>query len=532
MTLILLCNSCQMKKTILLFLITFYGFKTDAQQWDWARKADTSASNESVNFIRNDGWGNVYLLGAGNGGSKYGNTVLAAGYFIVKFNSLGSVLWAENIPGSAGVRDFTVDKTGNVYLTGYFYSNVQVFTFNFTSHGQEDFFLVKLNPLGVPQWGKEFGGAGGDLPGSIITDSAENIYITGVFTHSISFGADTLTDTGEHFFLTKLTPSGNTIWCTKGDSCFGGGSIMALDKNSNVYVIEGYCYYYRSIAKFDSSGNLKFYMPAWNAYQYDDVSHFAIDNNGNVVAFHNGGGHYGYVPILVKYDSLMNKLWEVGVGTYYGCYDLGAGILLDTADNIFIAGGIGSQFCHDDSVYFDNQLAYIGHNGVPIIARFDPSGNLTKIIEAKGTNYDGIWFISQDQFGNIYSTGTFNYSPTGINADTLTFGNTTLVNDGNWEQIYIAKLNPTGIANIPPTELNSSLGIFIFPNPAPGKFTVRLSEDISGIDIYNAFGKKVFSSENTSGQSRSIDMSAQPKGIYFVDILSGNKRNKQKIIIE
>lgn len=428
-------------KNIFLFIIFFFNCDVYAQQWEWARKADGTASSESPKIIRSDGFGNLYLFGGGNGGSKYGNTIMAPGDFIVKFNSSGAVIWAMNINFTgSNTTDFNVDSVGNIYFVGQYYNSLNVLSFNFISNGQEDIYIIKLDPLGTPLWGRSFGGIGGDSPGTVAIDNNENVYIDGNFRKSISFDTYTLTDTVGHFFLTKLNSSGNTIWATKGDASFWTGGQINLDKHSNIYVV-GYtndCYGY-FIAKFDSSGNLRSQHLLFGMYDY--VPDFVVSDSGNIFLLHNGVGHYGYVPILVKYDSLMNEQWSRGIGTYYGCYQFGTGVFIDKFENIYVGGSIGSTFCSQDSIYFQNQLAHIGHNGVPAIVKFSSSGNFIWIKEAISTDYDGIWTMSQDKSGNLYAAGIFNYPNNNGYGDTLIFDNYTLIDDGNWQQIFVAKLN-------------------------------------------------------------------------------------------
>lgn len=521
-----------MLKNIFLFIIFFFNCDVYAQQWEWARKADGTASNESPKRIRSDGFGNLYLFGGGNGGSQYGNTILAPGDFIVKFNSSGAVIWAENINFTgSNISDFNVDSVGNIYFVGQYFNSLNVLSFNFISNGQEDIYIIKLDPSGTPLWGRSFGGIEGASPGKVTIDNNQNVYIDGNFRKSISFDAHTLTDTIGHFFLTKLNSSGNTIWATKGDASFWSGGLINFDKYSNIYVV-GYTndYYGYFFARFDSSGNLHSQHLLFGMYDY--IPDFVISDNGNIFLLHNGVGHYGYLPILVKYDSLMNEQWSRVIGTYYGCYQFGAGVFIDKFENIYVGGSIGSTFCSQDSIYFQNQLAYIGHNGVPAIVKFSSSGNFIWIKEAISTDYDGIWTMSQDKSGNLYAAGLFNY-PTNGYGDTLIFDNYTLIDDGNWQQIFVAKLNPSNII----TQINKTAfgnSIEIFPNPSSGIFTIDLKNKTvsTKICVYDVLGSCLMNIDCRNNISPRIDLSRQPKGIYFIEIISDEVRSKNKIVLQ
>jgi len=521
-----------MKKLILLFF-SFVCISVHAQHWDWARKADATTSNESVEITRTDGFGNLYLYGSGNGGSQYGTTTLVPGKFIVKFDSLGVVIWAQNVNiiGDGYTHSFNVDSDGNIYLLGHFTFIINILSFNFVSNGEEDIFIIKLDPSGNPIWGRHFGGAGGDMPGSVAIDDDLNVYFDGDFRDSVYFDVYPLYDSIAHFFLTKLDSSGNALWVTKGDASFFVGGLIKLDIYSNVYVVGltnyGYGYF---ISKFDPAGNLLWHQQKWGMYDY--VPTLVVSDSGNIYLLHNGIGHYGFLPILVKYDSLMNEQWSQGIGTYYGCYQFGTDIFIDKSENIYVGGGIGGYYCHEDSVYFLSQLAYIGLAAIPAIAKINTNGNLMWIKEGLSADYDGIGTICQTKSGNFYAAGTFNNTTTG-DGDTLTFDAQTLINDGNWHQIFITKLNLSDVST-PVDQLATVNSIEIFPNPTSGIFTVQLNspQEEATVSVCDILGNCVLKKECRNKTSQEIDLSLQPQGIYFVEFIAGETRIVRKMIVQ
>ena len=74
--------------------------------------------------------------------------------------------------------------------------------------------------------------------------------------------------------------------------------------------------------------------------------------------------------------------------------------------------------------------------------------------------------------------------------------------------------------------------ISVFPNPSTGKFQLEaetLKE--SEIKIYNSIGEMLYDSYLPAGKS-DIDLSASPKGIYFIRMNSEEKEATKKIIIQ
>lgn len=84
---------------------------------------------------------------------------------------------------------------------------------------------------------------------------------------------------------------------------------------------------------------------------------------------------------------------------------------------------------------------------------------------------------------------------------------------------------------------NNSSDISIFPNPNSGKFQILLTTNnslkrIHQITIFDIRGSKVWETLNTSNQLFEIDISSQPKGIYFVKIENEQGIKVEKIIYQ
>jgi hypothetical protein len=87
-------------------------------------------------------------------------------------------------------------------------------------------------------------------------------------------------------------------------------------------------------------------------------------------------------------------------------------------------------------------------------------------------------------------------------------------------------------------ESHSVNGISLYPNPNQGQFQIALKE-LSGktvqISIFDITGKLVCQSSEGNSSSvftKNIDLSANAKGMYFVQIRDGDKMSTRKIIVE
>ena len=185
--------------------------------------------------------------------------------FLVKYDSTGNVLWARQSIDSGYLSggypySVTSDNTGNIYITGTFlgcikfgaYTLRSLSTTNLsnllTPHG--DAFLVKYDKNGNVLWAvqsKSFSLASFCNSYSVITDAADNVYITGTIYDTVAIGSFILRDEplpnsyyGD-LFLAKYTLNGKILWVKQSHSTAGGwsGYSLAKDKINQLYLSGG-----------------------------------------------------------------------------------------------------------------------------------------------------------------------------------------------------------------------------------------------------------------------------------------------------
>ncbi|MCY7410920.1 MAG: T9SS type A sorting domain-containing protein, partial [Chitinophagales bacterium] len=137
----------------------------------------------------------------------------------------------------------------------------------------------------------------------------------------------------------------------------------------------------------------------------------------------------------------------------------------------------------------------------------------------------------QWQFNSVDIPGATqqSYTATQTGFYTVVIGNETGCVSSNTVYVLI-----TGVDEISGNEFFS-----VYPNPSNGNFTIEIIRQtaISGqtdIKIENTLGQIIFSStENNfyNNWSKSIDLNAQPNGIYFLKISASEKIFSSKIII-
>lgn len=181
--------------------------------------------------VTTDVFGNIYLAGitlstigiatSGAHQTAYGGGTGDA--FIAKLNTNGQLLWASYYGGNAYDEAYglATDATGNVYLTGFTYSENQIATAG--SHqavfsGVNDVFLVKFDATGQRQWGTYIGGESYDEAYACAVDANNHIYVAGgsASTQGIAtVGAHQATFNSQRdAFVVKFDGNGGRIWGT------------------------------------------------------------------------------------------------------------------------------------------------------------------------------------------------------------------------------------------------------------------------------------------------------------------------------
>ena len=218
--------------------------------WQWAVSAgrEESSLGWAIGIgIAADFLGNAYITGPFDGTITFGKTTLTNPYslsvpFVAKINSRGIWRWATSATKSSSDDDdwgysIAVDFGRNVYVTGFFEGDLSFNNITLTSQGGSDVFVTKFNPRGVCKWAKSAGGAERDGGTGIAVDRAKNIYITGAFSNSATFGNTTLTSPFYTVFVAKLDRNGAWQWATAaGDAGVAIGLSIATDVRKNAYL--------------------------------------------------------------------------------------------------------------------------------------------------------------------------------------------------------------------------------------------------------------------------------------------------------
>ncbi|MEZ4905193.1 MAG: SBBP repeat-containing protein [Spirosomataceae bacterium] len=98
--------------------------------------------------------------------------------------------------------------------------------------------MVKYNSGGIFQWVQKGGGTSSEWGQGIATDGSGNVYVTGFFNGTATFGATPITSAGNDIFVVKYNSGGSFQWVQKAVGGTGSeqGLGIATDGSGNVYV--------------------------------------------------------------------------------------------------------------------------------------------------------------------------------------------------------------------------------------------------------------------------------------------------------
>ncbi len=289
------------------------------------------------------------------------------------------------------------DSQGNVYLTGYFTGTISFGSGNnLISSGGTDMFIAKYTNNGGLVWAKKAGGTGADKGVDIKMDNQGYIYILGWHAASAFFGTTQIDNAdGAKSFIAKYDDTGQLIWVKK----LGGyARTFTIDGANNLFISASF------------GATIKVETTQITANGYDDIWMGKFTSNGNLSWIREMYGSNGSETPVAITTSADNKVLLTGRFDGSCIFDGGG----STISN---AGGTGNEDM--------------------FLVKYDTSGSFQWVrqFSAQVSNQSSTKSLAVDASGNIYIAGIF--------TGNINIGSSLLISNGN-SDAFVAKLTPDG----------------------------------------------------------------------------------------
>lgn len=576
----MITQNLKMKKTLFLLLtIALNTLCSFAQDFQWGYK-DGGNGTDIGQGIAVDAPGNIYVTGNFQGtvdfdpGVAVSNLTATGGddIFISKSDAAGNFIWTKKIGGFGLDHSFEimVDGSGNVYTVGDFEGTVDfdpgAGTYNLSSAGMQDAFILKLNSSGEFVWAKRMGAVDDDEILSLAISASGNIYSAGYFFGTVDFdpnaGTTELTAAGGYdVFVLKLDTAGNFIWADGlGGADWEFPESLTIDDAENVYVTGHFAgttdfdpgagtynltsagLYDIYISKLDANGNFVFAKSMSGTGDNHSLS-IAVDASGNIFTagyfyttcdFDPGAGVYDLTAVgstdifISKLDASGNYAWVKQIGGTLP--DNVFSMKLDAGGNIYACGYFQGTVDFDPGPGTTNYTS-AGAQDI-FILKLDASGNFVWNNTIGGTGADIGTELALDATGNISVTGYFSQT-----VDFDPGGDTANLTSNGDKDAFVVKFGNTlsGIAN-----LFEEGEVSIYPNPTSNSARLQWFMKKNGrvkISICDMerreLSRPVNSEQMNSGtHQQMIDVSTLPQGDYIAIFEMSGKREIQKFFIQ
>jgi TolB-like protein len=398
--------------------------------------------------------------------------------FLIKTDANGNIIWAKTYGGTSWDEAYSVQQTSD---GGYI---VAGWTWSF-GVGYSDFFLIKTDANGNIIWAKTYGGTNRDSAYSVQQTSDGGYIVAGT---TWSFGAGSL-----DIFLIKTDANGNIIWAKTYGGTSWDGAYSVQQTSDGGYIVAGWTWSFGAgyddifLIKTDANGNVQ-WAKTYGGTNYDDAFSVQQTSDGGYIV----AGRENYVfagdIILIKTDANGNIIWAK---TYGGTNYDDAFSVQQTSDGGYIVAGGTESF---------------------------------------GAGRSDIFLIKTDANGNIGSCSIVqNVSPT-VNTVSPTVN--TLTPSVSSVSPTVNLVSPT--VTSPTLTVSEPCPLFISESyqiisgiitPYKGGIKVRGSGEFE-VKVYNVSGGVV---KSVKGKNEvKLELS---RGVYFVEVISGGKTIREKVVI-
>jgi hypothetical protein len=452
--------------------------------------------------------------------------------FLIKTDANGNVQWAKTYGGTNDEEAYSIQQTsdGGYIVAGYTYS---------FGAGYYDIFLIKTDASGNIIWAKTYGGTSRDEAYSV-QQTSDGGYIVAGWTWSFDVVGD--------IFLIKTDVNGNVQWA----KTYGGPgweeAYSVQQTSDGGYIVAGWTTSFGTggrdifLIKTDANGNIQ-WAKTYSAMLYNDNKAYSVQqtsDGGYILAGYTGSFTAGYDIFLIKTDANGNIQWAK---TYGGTGADYAYSVQQTSDGGYIVAGI-TNFS-------------VPIHGDIFLIKTDANGNIIWAKTYGGTSRDVAYSVQQTSDGGyIVAGGTSSFGAGGDNFFLIktdangNIGSCSIVRNASptvttpsptvtTPSPSVSSVSPTVYSVSPtvtsltptvhepcPLSISESCQIASgLITPYKGGIKITKSGEFE-VKVYNVSGVMV---KSVKGKDEiKLELS---RGVYFVEVISGGKVIREKVVV-
>lgn len=323
--------------------------------------------------------------------------------FLAKIAEDGTVLWAEQAGGQqfseSTSNDLICDNNGHVIVTGFFNESFIIQdTTLYSFDDSDDIFIIKYDTNGNKVWIVQAGGDNSDLATAITTDGPGNIYVTGQFRGTATFGSFTLNTLNNNIdvFYCKINSLGVFEWVKQSTG-------MLTDSPNSIF----YNSNYGLVLCGSYEGEFNIGDSTFNSSGADDIFLFSFGTEGTFISAISLGEPAGDDVAYDIYLDQNNKAYLIGKFHH--------SILI--GDTLLVSYGLADVFITKINLDQINEVEYISfvqpdlihlHQNYP--NPFNPNTVIGYQLPVNGN----VTLKIYDFLGNEITTLVDEYMPAGI----------------------------------------------------------------------------------------------------------------------
>lgn len=382
--------------------------------------------------------------------------------WIVKFDISGKIQWQKLIGGNQDELVFQIHQTPDGgYIIGGNSTSSKSGDVTGTSHGDYDFWIVKLNATGDILWDKLLGGNNKEFLSDLSLTTDGGFIATGLSRSGQSGDVTDVNVFDKYMWVVKLTSNGTITWNkliggVRTEAAFAihqtsdGGYIVAGltdDSNNGDITNTNHGYYDMWLVKINSTGAVQ-WDKLYGAVDYESIFAMQIAPDGGYIlagvstSSSNGdvseNNRGGYDAWIVKVDVLGNIIWKRLVG---GAGDESIGNLNVNNDGSITLAGYSTSSSSGEITSPNH-----GENDF-WITKFSSLGDIIWTKLYGGNKDDRAYSVIQNREGN--------YVISGISASSAN-GDVKDVNKGVTD-LWLLTVDPNGV--ILPTTITNKIDL-------------------------------------------------------------------------